>query len=81
MKNLLPEVEDKQGLMPALVFRTSFQRTDFKESDISAGKRSNSYVCTILLLPYGKSIQVIEPISLKQKLVEVLYKLINDYQV
>lgn len=34
-----------------------------------------------LLLPYGKSIQVIEPISLKQKLVEVLYKLIDDYQV
>ncbi|MCC3380965.1 hypothetical protein JO375_16310 [Paenibacillus sp. UY79] len=54
MKNLLPEVEDKQGLMPALVFRTSFQRTDFKESDISAGKRSNSYVCTVFTFTLWK---------------------------
>ena len=30
-----------------------------------------------LLFPYGKSIQVVEPISLKQKIIDVLYELIH----
>ncbi|WP_144512157.1 YafY family protein [Bacillus sp. FJAT-22090] len=34
-----------------------------------------------LLLPYGKSIQVIEPISLKKRLIEVLSELIKFHQV
>ena len=33
-----------------------------------------------LLLPYNKSIKVIEPISLKKKLIEVLTELIKFYQ-
>lgn len=34
-----------------------------------------------ILLPYGRSIQVIEPLSLKKKIVETLLELINHYQV
>lgn len=34
-----------------------------------------------LLLPYGKSIQVIEPISLKEKMIETLLELIKYYKV
>jgi len=33
-----------------------------------------------LLLPYGKSIQIIEPISFKERLIEVLTELIHFYQ-
>ena len=33
-----------------------------------------------LLFPYGKSIQVVEPISLKQKIIDVLYELIHFYE-
>ncbi len=34
-----------------------------------------------LLLPYGKSIQVLEPSSLKQTIIEVLHDLVHYYQV
>ncbi len=34
-----------------------------------------------LLLPYGKSIQVIEPLSLKEKIIETLLELIKYYKV
>ncbi len=34
-----------------------------------------------LLLPYGKSIQVIEPLSLKEKIIETLLELIKYYKI
>ncbi|HEY2492932.1 MAG TPA: YafY family protein [Paenibacillus sp.] len=96
MKNLLPEVEDKQGLIPLVVSgKTSAldnlcqhwflghhfkERTSKKVIFLLEEEAIHTYV-PYLLLPYGKSIQVIEPISLKQKLIEVLYELINYYQV
>ncbi|MGE6517588.1 helix-turn-helix transcriptional regulator [Lysinibacillus sphaericus] len=96
MKNLLPEVEDKQGLMPLVVGGKAsaldnlcqhwFLGHHFKERTSNTviflleEEAIHTYV-PYLLLPYGKSIQVIEPESLKQKLIEVLYELINYYQV
>lgn len=95
MKILLPEVEDKQGLMPLVVGgKTSAldnlckhwflghhfkERTSEKVIFLLEEEAIHTYV-PYLLLPYGKSIQVIEPISLKQKLIEVLYELNNYYQ-
>ncbi|MFJ7953513.1 helix-turn-helix transcriptional regulator [Lysinibacillus sp. NPDC096418] len=96
MKNLLPKVEDKQKLIP-LVLRGKTSALDdlcqhwflghhFKERTskevifLLEEDAIHTYV-PYLLLPYGKSIQVIEPISLKQKLIEVLYELIDFYQV
>lgn len=34
-----------------------------------------------IILPYGKSIQIVEPLSLKEKIVENLFELINHYQI
>lgn len=96
MKSLLPEVEDKQGLMPLVVGgRTSAldnlcehwflghhlkDRTSNEVIFLLEEEAIHKYV-PYLLLPYGKSIQVIEPLSLKQKVNEVLHELINYYQV
>ena len=55
--------------------RTSNQAVFLLEKDMI-----HTYV-PYLLLPYGKSIQVIEPISLKKRLVEVLSELIKFHQV
>lgn len=95
MKNLLPEVDDKQGLMPLVVSgKTSAldhlcqhwflghhlkERTSGKVIFLLEEDAIHTYV-PYLLLPYGKSIQVIEPLSLKKELVKVLYELINYYQ-
>lgn len=54
---------------------TSTQAVFLLEKDIL-----HTYV-PYLLLPYNKSIQVIEPISLKEKLVDVLTELIDFHQV
>ena len=94
MKNLLPKVEDKQKLiLLVLSGKTSalddicqhwFLGHHFKERTSTKGiflleeEAVHTYV-PYLLLPYGKSIQVIEPISLKQKLIELLYELIDHY--
>lgn len=96
MKSLLLEVEDKQGLMPLIVGgKTSVlddlcqhwflghhckERTSKNAIFLLDEEVIHIYV-PYLLLPYGKSIQVIEPSSLKQKMIEVLYELINYYQV
>ncbi|MED4354219.1 YafY family protein [Schinkia azotoformans] len=96
MKNLIPEVEDKQALMHLIVGgKTSAlddlcqhwflghhfkERTSKKVIFLLEEEALHAYV-PFLLLPYGKSIEVIEPISLKQKIIEVLYELINYYQV
>jgi len=96
MKNLLPTIEDKEGITSLVINgntgtlgdicqhwflghylqeRTSNQAVSILEKDII-----HTYV-PYLLLPYGKSIQVIEPISLKKRLIEVLSELIKFHQV
>ncbi|MED4888268.1 YafY family protein [Lysinibacillus fusiformis] len=96
MKNLLPTIEDKEGITSLVINgntgtlgdicqhwflghylqkRTSNQAVFLLEKDII-----HTYV-PYLLLPYGKSIQVIEPISLKKRLIEVLSELIKFHQV
>lgn len=96
MKNLLPDVKEKEGLIPLVISgKTSAlddlcqhwflghyveERTSNKLIFLVQEEAIHTYV-PYLLLPYGKSIQVIEPISLKQKLIEVLYELIDYYQV
>ncbi|NBI30195.1 helix-turn-helix transcriptional regulator [Chengkuizengella marina] len=96
MKNLLPTMEDKEGIISLVINgntttlddicqhwflghylqkRTSNQAWFLLEQDII-----HTHV-PYLLLPYGKSIQVIEPISLKKRLIEVLSELIKFHQV
>ncbi|MEW9677975.1 hypothetical protein ABRT01_17780, partial [Lentibacillus sp. L22] len=55
--------------------RTSNQAVFFLEKDMLY-----TYV-PYLLLPYGKSIQIVEPISLKKRLTEVLSDLIKFHQI
>lgn len=96
IKNLLPTAEDKEGIISLVVNgeksvlddvckhwflghylqeRTSNQAVFLLEKDVL-----HTYV-PYLLLPYNKSIQVIQPISLKKRLVEVLSELIKFHEV
>ncbi|AZV44356.1 helix-turn-helix transcriptional regulator [Peribacillus asahii] len=96
MKNLLPTIEDKEEITSLVINgdtrtledicqhwflghylqeRTLHQAVFLLEKDML-----HTYVPN-LLLQYGKSIQVIEPISLKKRLVEVLFELIKFHQV
>lgn len=96
MKNLLPTIEDREGIISLVINgdrralddicqhwylghylqeRTSKQAVFLLEKNMI-----HTYV-PYLLLSYGKSIQVIEPISLKKRLIEVLSDLINFHQV
>ncbi|MGL5755873.1 MAG: helix-turn-helix transcriptional regulator [Paraclostridium sp.] len=96
MKSLLGETEDNQGLIP-LVISGKISALDnlsqhwffghhFKERDqnkvifLLQEEVIHTYVPN-LLLPYGKSIQIIEPLSLKQKMIETLLELVKHYQV
>lgn len=96
LKNLLPTIEDKKAIISLVINgnkstlndvcqhwflgnylheRTSNQAVFLLEKDII-----HTYV-PYLLLPYGKSIQIIEPMSLKKRLIEVLSELIQFHQV
>ncbi|MFJ3390574.1 helix-turn-helix transcriptional regulator [Lysinibacillus sp. NPDC086135] len=96
MKNLLPTIEDMEGITSLVINgnestlndvcqhwflghylheRNSNQAVFLLEKDIV-----HTYI-PYLLLPYGKSIQIIEPMSLKKRLVEVLSELIQFHQV
>ena len=96
IKNLLPTIEDKEGIISLVINgdksvladicqhwflghylheRTSNQAVFLLEKDMI-----HTYV-PYLLLPYNKSIKVIEPISLKKRLIEVLSELIKFHQV
>lgn len=96
MKNLLPTIEDKEGIISLVINgntrtlgdicqhwflghylqkRTSNQAVFLLEKDMMY-----TYV-PYLLLPYGKSIQIVEPISLKERLIEVLSDLIKFHQI
>ncbi|PPA69557.1 helix-turn-helix transcriptional regulator [Jeotgalibacillus proteolyticus] len=95
-KNLLPTTEDKEEIISLVVHgdksvlddlcqhwflghyiqeRTSNRAVFLLEKEII-----HTYV-PYLLLPYNKSIKVIEPISLKKRIVEVLSELIKFHQV
>ncbi|MGM0846534.1 MAG: helix-turn-helix transcriptional regulator [Bacillota bacterium] len=95
MKGLLPTIEDKEEIITLVIHgdknvladicqhwflghylqeRTSSQAVFLLEKDII-----HTYV-PYLLLPYNKAIKVIEPISLKKRLIEVLSELINFHQ-
>ncbi|MDU0813889.1 helix-turn-helix transcriptional regulator [Bacillus siamensis] len=95
MKSFLPTIEDKEGIIPLVIKgdtralgdickhwflghylqeRTSNQAVFLLEKNMI-----HTYV-PHLLLPYGKSIQVIKPISLKKRLIEVLSELIKFHQ-
>ncbi|MDP5276573.1 helix-turn-helix transcriptional regulator [Chengkuizengella axinellae] len=96
MKDLLPTIENKEEVISLVINgntttlgdicqhwflghylkeRTLNQAVFLFEEDIL-----HTYV-PYLLLPYGKSIQVIEPISLKKRLIEVLSELIEFHQL
>ncbi|MDC2866582.1 helix-turn-helix transcriptional regulator [Bacillus sp. BP-3] len=96
LKNLLPTMEDKKRIISLVISgnnstlndvcqhwflgnylheRTSNQGVFLLEKDIL-----HTYV-PYLLLPYGKSIQIIEPVSLKKRLIEILSELIQFHQV
>ncbi|MGD6965579.1 helix-turn-helix transcriptional regulator [Rossellomorea vietnamensis] len=95
IENLLPTIEDKEEAISLVIHgdknvladicqhwflghylqkRTSNQAVFLLEKDII-----HTYV-PYLLLPYNQSIKVIEPISLKKRLIEVLSELINFHQ-
>lgn len=96
MEKLIPSVEDEKELMYLVVGgkRSAVdnlcqhwflehqlkERTSDKAIFLLQEEIIHKYV-PYLLLPYGKSIQVIEPLSLKQRIVEVLAELIKYYQV
>ncbi|MCA0151115.1 YafY family transcriptional regulator [Rossellomorea vietnamensis] len=96
INSLLPTMEDKEGIMSLVLHgdkralddicqhwflghylqeRTSNQAVFLLEKEII-----HTYV-PYLLLPYNQSIKVIEPISLKKRIIEVLTELIEFHQV
>ncbi|UOY89272.1 helix-turn-helix transcriptional regulator [Bacillus glycinifermentans] len=95
MKNLLPIIEDKEGIIPLVINGNTRALDDICQhwflGHYLQERTSNQAVFLLeknmihtyvphLLLPYGKSIRVIEPISLKKRLIEVLSELIKFHQ-
>ncbi|MGN7414027.1 helix-turn-helix transcriptional regulator [Paenibacillus sp. SAF-068] len=94
--SLLPEADDSQTFIPLLLTGKSStldglcrhwymrqhlqERTPERAVFLIDKEKMHKYVPS-LLLPYGRSVQVLEPTSLKHKLVEALYDLIDHYQV
>ncbi|WP_347723097.1 helix-turn-helix transcriptional regulator [Lysinibacillus capsici] len=95
MKSLFPQAQHKQNLVPFIICgKTSAvdaisqhwflkyhlqERTNKNAIFLVDEEALHTYV-PYLLFPYGKSIQVVEPISLKQKIIDVLYELIHFYE-
>ncbi|CAN7270449.1 helix-turn-helix transcriptional regulator [Rossellomorea sp. LjRoot5] len=96
VKSLLPTIEDKEGIISLVLnggksalddicqhwflghylqVRSSNKAVFLLEKDVI-----HTYV-PYLLLPYNTSIKVIEPISLKKRIIEVLAELIEFHQV
>ncbi len=96
MKNLLPDLADNKRLMLLIIEGKSeplnelcmhwFLRHHIKERTSNQAiflfdeKAFHAFV-PYLLLSYGKSIQVIEPQSLKEKLIAIASELIEYYQI
>ena len=96
MKNLLPTIENNERITSLVVngdTRTLedicqhwflghyLQERTLNQAVFLLEKDMLHTFVPYLLLPYGKSIQVIEPISLKKRLVELLTDLIKFYQL
>ena len=95
LQNLLPDVENKDGIVQLLIGGKAEALDDvcnhwylghyLKERNINRAaflldeRAVQSYVA-YFLLSYGKSIQVIEPQSLKKKLVSITAELMDYYQ-
>lgn len=95
MKNLLPDLAGKEGLISLIIGGRSEalddlclhwflghhlkERTSNQAIFLLEEKSIHTYV-PYFLLSYGKSIQVIEPLSLKKKLVAVASELMEYYQ-
>ncbi|KPB06284.1 helix-turn-helix transcriptional regulator [Bacillus sp. CHD6a] len=96
IKSLLPKIENKEGVISLVINadksvladicdhwflghylqeRTSNHAVFLLEKDVM-----HTYV-PYLLLPYNKSIKVMEPISLKKRLIEVLSELTKFHQI
>lgn len=95
MKNLLPTIEDKEEISPLIIKGDNKVLEDIcqhwflghylqeRQSDQAVFLLEKDILHTYiphLLIPYGKAIQVIEPLSLKKRFVEVLSELIKFHQ-
>jgi len=96
MKNLLPDLVGKEGLISLIIKGKSEaldelcmhwflghhlkERTSNQAIFLFEEKSMHLYV-PYFLLPYGKSIQVIEPKSLKERLVAIASELMEFYQL
>ncbi|TGE34736.1 WYL domain-containing protein [Desulfosporosinus fructosivorans] len=95
IKNLLPDLEGKEGLISLIIGGRSEalddlclhwflghhlkERTSNQAVFLLEEKSIHTYV-PYFLLPYGKSIQIIQPLSLKKKLIVVASELMEYYQ-
>lgn len=95
-RNLLPAIEDKEGVISFVISGDRSVLNDICQhwflGHYLQERTSNRAVFLLekgvihtyvpyLLLPYNQSIKVIEPISLKKRLVEVLSELIKFHEV
>ncbi|GGG00195.1 DNA-binding transcriptional regulator [Paenibacillus albidus] len=96
MQNLLPDLVGKDGLIPLIIGGRSEslddlclhwflghhlkERTTNQAIFLLEEKSIHTYI-PYFLLSYGKSIHVIEPQSLKDKLVDVVSELMEYYQI
>ena len=95
LKNLLPSIADTEEMIPLVITGNENTLYDVCQhwflGNYLQEQTSNQAIFLLerdilhthipyLLLPYGKSIQIIEPISLKQRLIEVLSEFIEFYQ-
>ena len=96
MKNLLPDLVGKEGLISLIIEGRSEtlnelcmhwflghhlkERTSNQAIFLFEEKSIHIYV-PYFLLPYGKSIQIIEPQSLKERLVAIASELMKYYQL
>ncbi|MCR8747214.1 helix-turn-helix transcriptional regulator [Romboutsia lituseburensis] len=96
IRGIVTEIRDEDNLIP-LVIEGSIDALDnlcqhwflgyyLKERTPNKAifKLQEEVICTYIpniLLPYRKSIQIIEPLSIRKKIVENLVELINHYQI
>lgn len=96
LKNLLPTLEDKAEMVSLIISGNQSTLNDICEhwflGNYLQEKTSNQAVFLFekdilhthvphILLSYGKSIRIVEPISFKERLIEVLSELIQFHQV
>ncbi|WP_431026944.1 helix-turn-helix transcriptional regulator [Lysinibacillus sp. LZ02] len=96
LKNLLPTIEDQEGFMQLVIDGNESTLNDVCQhwflGNYLQERTANQAVFLLekeiihthvpyLLLPYGKSIHIIEPKSLKKRMIEVLSELIQFHQV